>query len=107
MPETLIGPVSIRGNIQFADHVKTECVHAPFLDDRNWVHHIAGALAHFLTIPLPPTMREHLLWEWQPHGLEHDRPIHRMKLNDILPNHVNVGRPQRQRVIDAGWLIAE
>src|SRR5438270_3142690 len=107
MSKTLIGPVSIRGDIQFPDHVKTESVHAPFVDDRNWVHHIAGAFAHFLSILLPPTMREHLLGQRQPHGLEHDRPIHRMKLNNILPYHVNVGWPQGERVIDAGGLAAE
>ncbi len=75
-------------------HVKAERVHAPFVNDRDRVNDVAGALAHLLAVLLPPAVDENLFRQRQAHRLEHDRPIDGVKFQDVLADDVNVRGPE-------------
>src|SRR6185437_6357872 len=81
-------------NIQLADDVVAKRVHTPFINDGNRVHDVAGGLAYFLTILLPPSVNKQLLGQGKAHRLEHDRPINRVEFQNVLADDVNIRRPE-------------
>ena len=99
--ETGVGPVAVRADVEFAQNVKTKGVQAPFVDDRNGVNDVAGALADFRAVLLPPAVDENLFRQRQAHRLEHDRPEDGVKFQNVLADDVDVGGPQRQLRVES------
>src|ERR1017187_289326 len=102
--KTGVGPVAVRPDVKFTQDVKTKSVQAPFVDDRNRVNDVAGALGDFGPVLLPPAVDEDLFRQRQAHRLEHDRPIDRVKFYNVLADDMNVRRPKlkfRMRKSDA------
>ena len=96
--KTFVGPVAVRTDVQFAHDIVAKRIDAPLVDDLDGIDDVAGGLAHLLAVLLPPTMHKHLLGQRQLHGLEHDRPIDGVKLENVLADDVNVRRPKRWRI---------
>ena len=92
--ETGVSPVSVRADIQLAQDIKPERIHAPFIDHSNRIHHVTGAFAHAFAIFLPPAVHENLFWQRKAHRFEHDRPINRVELQNILADDMKVAGPQ-------------
>src|SRR5690554_5160677 len=86
-----IGPVSVRADIKFPDDEVAERIETPFIDHDEGIDHVAGGLAEFLAILLPPAMRENLTRERQSRGSQHDRPVNGMKLQYVLADDMNGG----------------
>ena len=78
--KTFVGPVAVWAYVQLTHDVVAERIDAPLIDHRNGIDHVAGRLAHFLAVLLPPTVHEHLPRQRKSHRLEHDRPIDGVKL---------------------------
>ena len=64
-----------------------------WVPDRDGIDHIAGALAQFFAVLLPPAVSEDLLRLWQAHGLEHDWPIDAVEFEYVFADDVDVRRP--------------
>ena len=93
--KTFVGPVAVRADVQLTHDVVAERIDTPLVDHRDGIHHVAGGLAHFLAVLLPPTVHEHLTRQRKSHRLEHDRPIDGVELENVLADDMNVRRPKR------------
>ncbi len=63
------------------------------VDKLHGIHHITRRLAHFAIAHQPPAVCKNGLGQFHPHGLKHDRPVHRMGGEDVLPDQVTGRRP--------------
>ncbi len=71
-----------------------ERIHPVLVSELHRVDHIASRLAHLVAPHQPPAVGEDRLWHGQSHGLEHGRPVDRVRGQDILADQVIGGRPQ-------------
>src|ERR1041384_1826418 len=99
-----VGPVAIGADVEFTDDVEAEGVEAPFIDDREGIDDVARALADLGAVLLPPAVDEELFGQRQAHRLEHDGPEHRVELENVLADDVQVGGPEGELRVWSGEL---
>ena len=69
-------------------------VETEFLGKKVGVDHIAKRLGNLLAFIRPPAMREHPFRQRQSGRHQECRPVNRVKAQDILADHVKIGRPE-------------
>jgi len=85
-------PVIAEGNL--AQHEVAHLVETVAADEVVRIDHIAERLRDLLAFVGPPAVREHALRRLQPSAHQKGRPVDGVKAQDVLADHVKIGRPQ-------------
>ena len=93
MDHRLTREISIIAERHFAHQEITHLVEPKFIGKIIRINRIAEGFGNFFAFICPPAMREHPLWQRQTSSHEKSRPVNRMKAQDILADHVQIGGP--------------
>ena len=78
-----------------------ECIHPKLFHHLIWIHHVPPGFGHLLALGRPPSVAEYALWGLEASSHQNCRPYDCMKLHDILPYDMKVGRP---KLIELLWI---
>jgi hypothetical protein len=86
-------PIAILTETDFPQHVEAHRIDAELLDQRKGIDDIAKRFRHLLAIDGQEAVRKDALLHFDAGAHQEGRPIDRVEADDVLADHVQVGRP--------------
>ena len=110
----LMGEVAVVAERDLAEHEIAHLIEAVFFHQFDRVDDVAERFRYFLTLVGPPAVGEDVPGRRQPRAHQERRPIDGVEAQDVLADHVQVGRPEGRvftaigfRKTDAGDVVGQ